>query len=108
MGEGPRPGGKASARPGSDHDAANTRDRSPESVPHSLEPSQALSAPRRLTITIPGDEAEACQFTNGAIVGFWTDPPQLYAWLSLDALREEWPDAHLTWLDPEPTGGTNA
>lgn len=60
---------------------------------------------RRLTITIPGDEAEAVQFTNGVIAALWTDPPQPYLWLNLDALREQWPDAEITWIDEETDRG---
>ncbi|MFE9099891.1 hypothetical protein [Actinomadura geliboluensis] len=82
--------------------------RSPEAVP---EPPEAISAPRRLIITLPGGSpygyAEGCQLTNGVIVASWFDPPQLYVWRDLDELREEWPDAELTWLDEDlPAAGT--
>lgn len=66
-------------------------------------PSPAATVPRRLTITVPVALAEAVQFSNGFIVAVWSsDPPELYAWRDLDALREQWPDAVLTWIDEEP------
>jgi hypothetical protein len=58
-------------------------------------------AEKRLTIAIDEDTAEAVEFTHGMIVAFWAGAQQLYAWANLDALREQWPDATLTWIDEE-------
>lgn len=101
MGEETRPGGDGAGRPGFDHHATNTGDHASGSPGRTPKPSQTISAPRRLTVAVPGDEAEACQFTNGVIMACWSDPPRPYVWRDLDALREQWPDAVLTWLDPE-------
>ncbi|MFC6883480.1 hypothetical protein [Actinomadura yumaensis] len=56
---------------------------------------------RRLTIAVDNDHAEAVVFSNG-VVAFWHNAGQLYAWASLDILREQWPGAKLTWIDEEP------
>lgn len=60
------------------------------------------ASPRRLRIEHGTDHAEALQTTDGVIIGFWMPACQAYAWVDMDALREELPAARLTWIDEEP------
>lgn len=53
---------------------------------------------RRFTITTPDDTAEAVQFSNGLISALWRESGP-YLWISLAGLREDFPDAELTWID---------
>jgi hypothetical protein len=56
---------------------------------------------RRLKIATSNDQAEAVHTTSGVIVAFWERAHQVYAWADLEVLREELPDAELTWIDEE-------
>lgn len=54
---------------------------------------------RRLTITARGETVEAVQFTQGPIVSCQPDGWLGTAWINYEALREQLPDAEITWID---------